>query len=837
MARFVGKRHGKEAIVGFVSTLAVMAAGPESMAQDALAEPSGRNLTLPASPLGDTLRAINEGFGVGIIASDDLVGGKTSPAIRGARSADEALRIALQGTELTTQALPNGAYVIAQRTMDTAEPALPDTIIVTGTKQGLGIQDTQASITVITGEAIEEQAIINIDDLLLRTPNVAGGGSNSLNTASIRGVTLEGIGFAGQAFTANVYVDGSPNSFNANQGANNLWDVAQVEILRGPQSTTQGRNALGGAIIINTADPEYEWGGSVRARAGNEEQQQYSGFVTGPLIEDQVAFRLAADYREVDFDIVNADTGNNTRFEEATTLRAKLLIEPEAIDGLRVELITSFADTEFGEFGQVTSPVPANDPTFGAFDPFGRGTFGTRTRFEDSESIRYTADINYELNENWTIFALGTYEETERNTDFGPGSFNEASDETYTAELRATFDYDRLTGWIGGYYFDATSTDDIIFISPLSIFPFPLTVPDAVLTATLVSDIETENTAVFGEISYEISDRWSVNFGARYDQEDFANNGQQGSSVVEPAGCTVLPGVPFFGGTPCELLFPVSDQDPSSASYDAFLPRGSIIHSFDDLRSLSFNVSRGYRAGGSYIFADTSVAEVRTFDPEFVTNYELAWRSQWPAYDLTVNANLFYTDWTDQQVSITGPGGGVLEVDTLNVGSSELYGLEVEIDKKVNDDLDVFASIGLLHTEFIDFPFAVGSGTEFENLDGNEFNNAPTFNISGGFTYQNPTGFFVNATAAYSGEQFSDVTNLEINKNESYTLVNGRVGYRHELFELSVFADNLLNERFSQRRGLSTVNSGTGIAEFNEPGAFFNVNDPRLWGIELRVSY
>ncbi|MEM6913691.1 MAG: TonB-dependent receptor, partial [Pseudomonadota bacterium] len=815
MTSNVGKQQQKRALLGLVSTLAVIGAGSEAIAQDPLTDQHGSNFTLPAGPLGTTLRAINEGFGVGIIASDELVGGKTSPAINGAQSANEALRVALQGTELTTQSLPNGAVVIAQRTETPSPPVPADTVIVTGTKQGLGIQDTQASVTVITGEAIEEQAIVNIDDLLLRTPNVSGGGSNSLNTASIRGVTLEGIGFAGQAFTANVYVDGSPNSFNANQGANNLWDVAQVEILRGPQSTTQGRNALGGAIIINTADPEYNWSGSIRARAGNEEQQQYSAFVTGPLIKDQVAFRLAADYREVDFNVVNDDTGNNTRFEEATTLRAKLLIEPEAIDGLRIELISSFSDTEFGEFGRASSPVPANDPTFSAFDPFGRETFGIQTRFEDSESLRYTADVNYEVNENWTLFALGTYEETERNSDFGPGSFNEARDETYTAELRATFDYDRLSGWIGGYYFDATNGDDIVFITPLSIFPFPFTVADPVLTATLVSDIETDNTAVFGEISYEISDRWSVNFGARYDQEDFADNGQQGSSVVEPAGCSVLPGVPLFGGTPCELLFPVSDQDPSSASYDAFLPRGSIIHRFDELRSLSFNVSRGYRAGGSYIFADTSIAEVRTFDPEFVTNYELAWRSQWPVHDLTVNANLFYTDWTDQQVSITGPGGGVLEVDTLNVGSSELYGLEVEIDKKVNDDLDVFASIGLLHTEFIDFPFAIDSGTAFENLDGNEFNNAPTFNISGGFTYQNPTGFFLNATAAYSGEQFSDVTNLEINKNESYTLVNGRVGYRTDLFELSVFADNLLNERFSLRRGLTTVNSGSGIEEFN----------------------
>ena len=124
-------------------------------------------------------------------------------------------------------------------------------IVVTGTKRNLSIQDTQTSVTVLTGRQIEEQGIVSLEDILLRTPNVAGGGSNSLNTASIRGVVLQGVSATtDNGFTSNVYIDGSPNSFNANQGANNLWDVAQVEVLRGPQSTVQGRNALAGAIII-----------------------------------------------------------------------------------------------------------------------------------------------------------------------------------------------------------------------------------------------------------------------------------------------------------------------------------------------------------------------------------------------------------------------------------------------------------------------------------------------------------------------------------------------------------------------------------------------------------
>ncbi|MEM6818122.1 MAG: TonB-dependent receptor plug domain-containing protein [Pseudomonadota bacterium] len=279
-------------------------------------------------------------------------------------------------------------------------------IIVTGTKRSLGIQDTQTSVQVVTAGDIEDQAILNVEDILLRTSNVAAGGPNSLNNLSIRGVTLTGVGFSGVGTTANVYVDGSPNSFNANQGANNLWDVQQVEVLRGPQSTVQGRNALAGAIIINTADPVYEWTGKARVLVGNEDQRQGSFVVNAPIIEDQVAFRLTADYREVDFGVVNPDTGNNTRFEEAGNFRAKLLIEPSAIEDLPIELIAQVSDTQFGEFGAANPPVPADDPSFSNFDPFGDETFGIRTRFEDNVVTRYTADVQYALGSNWSLFGI-----------------------------------------------------------------------------------------------------------------------------------------------------------------------------------------------------------------------------------------------------------------------------------------------------------------------------------------------------------------------------------------------------------------------------------------------
>ncbi|MEM1262257.1 MAG: TonB-dependent receptor [Pseudomonadota bacterium] len=720
-----------------------------------------------------------------------------------------------------------------------------DEIVVTGTKRNLSLQDTQTSVALVTSEQIEEQALFNVEDIIIRTANVSTDGSGALNNLSIRGVTLVGIGFTGSGATSNVYVDGSPNSFNANQGASNLWDVAQVEILRGPQSTVQGRNALSGAVIINTADPEYEYGADVRLLAGTEDNRQYSAMVTGPIIDDKLAFRLAFDQREIDFGVTNLDTGNNTRFRDELTARAKLLWEPT--DRARIELIWSYTDTEFGEFNQVVAPGPRTDPRFLEFDPFGDVTFGGRERFEFNKVHRYTLDTQFELNDNWTLFGLATFEDSQRDTNFG-ASFGtgDAPDETYQYELRAAFDYGQWSGWIGAYYFDTSGSFRGLFNFSPATFGIATVPADGFVIFDSNQFDETKNRAVFADVTYEASDHWSFNVGARFDDEEFSDTGTVGTSEVGPSGCTIDPAFPGLGGFPCTVIFPPSGGDaPEPAEFDAFLPRGSVIYSIDEEKSVSFTVAQGYRAGGSYLYAPPGVTpETRTFEPEFLTNYEFALRTAWPDQDLVVNANLFYSDWEDQQVTIPGPSGGVFDADILNVGSAKIFGLEAEVRQSLSDSLNWFATLGYVETQFTDFPFAINpdgsprnaADPTFANLRGNDFNSAPRISVAVGLAYENANGWFASGTASYTGEQYSDVTNLEINRTSDYTIVNARAGYRNDNWRIAVFADNLFDERFVGRSGIQSVSTDTGVAADN-PQPFFAVNDPRVVGVEIRYSY
>jgi len=160
----------------------------------------------------------------------------------------------------------------------------------------------------------------------------------------------------------------------------------------------------------------------------------------------------------------------------------------------------------------------------------------------------------------------------------------------------------------------------------------------------------------------------------------------------------------------------------NDTDFSAFLPKIGITLNWADNLSTSFAVQQAYRAGGS----GSSAAGNFEFDEEFTTNYDLSFRSQWFDNRLTVNANLFYVDWEDQQVQIIDqrPGSNGIEVITINAGESSLKGFELDTNWIASDVLSLYANIGYTDTEFDSFD--VEAFADISNdLTGNEFNNAP----------------------------------------------------------------------------------------------------------------
>ena len=902
MAGANNQKFDRSMLAGMAAAIAIAAAAPGALAQGG-EEAMRQEMTLPAGSLSDALFAITDAFDVNILADQALTRGKTAPAVSGAMTADEALTRVLNGSGLTFSRASNGAYIISQqqaavprpegeRSREAGEPMVADMIIVRGTKLAGGLQEIDTSVEVFTEDRLDREEIVDLTDLLLRIPNVTAGNGFG-NDFSIRGIGRQGATGAGAGIASNVYVDGAPISPLALQrGPLTLWDVGQIEVLRGPQSSVQGRNALAGAIVISTNDPTYEPEGRLRVTYGRFNDLQIAGALGGPIIADQVAARIAVDYQEFDGFITHAPTGEQADKRSSILVRGKLLIEPRALPGFSTKFTVDYADATAGEPApRIRSDVAVTDPAFQDFDFFDFETFNSFIQ-NQPESLRLVNETTYDFSENWLVRGIFTYETTDVVRSFNllddvplTSSFtrNTVENEIFSAETRFEFNYDAVRGFIGGYYYDEadeninSAQSNFVDISPLAATAAPA---DSIATTTSAGNSSIENVAVFGQVEWEIDDHWRLNLGFRYDNERVTGLRGSSTALVSPETCTVtvpgfIVGVPQLPvvQAPCQTALdlalgaqfantPGIDEEFSDR-FEAFLPRAAITYSFDDDHSIFLSYQRGYRAGGArFILAPTDVDGVNvsilnTYDPEFLDTIEIGARNVFLDGNLIANANIFYSKYTDQQVGITGPLPEISGLDDLvvNAGESTLYGAEFSFDYTLDKNWSFFTSVGLLDTEFDDFEFAETG--RFQNLAGNEFRFAPNITFTFTTNYEHESGFYGNGTFTFTGRQFEDSANLtsedfeqafvdnmldpafgatlteEIESRSDLTL---RIGFRTDRFNVFAAGTNLLNNQQLRSRNFGGASAQTSelILSGNPQGLVFA---PRSYRIGVEVNF
>ncbi|MEO0435923.1 MAG: TonB-dependent receptor [Pseudomonadota bacterium] len=738
-------------------------------------------------------------------------------------------------------------------------------VIIYGTKQGLTLQEVDVSVEMFDAERIEQESLFDLDDLLFRTPNVQTSGSTA--DFSIRGISRFGAGGAGQGVTFNVYIDGAPiTSIALSYGFDSLWDLAQVEVLRGPQSTVQGRNALAGAIVMRTSDPTFDWEARARARVASFNTQQYAGVLSGPLIEDELAFRVSADYQTTDGFITNGFTGRDDNARENTLLRGKLRWTPAAVPALDARLLLDYNSSTVGpQSYRVFSNFAADDPAFLTDFDYNDHISYISQEVSDNETLRTIADLSYALNPNLTLKTIFTYENNDLDRVLGdpdnPGQIdsvvnedlvNEQDTKTYSAEVRLEFLKDKWSGSVGAYYFLDDETLDTIFFSPFlgSVF-FSIDPITTLIVGTSFTETRTENHAVYAQVRYDLNEHWTFDLSARYDRESFETSEESSVPTLDPLDCrATLPDflrelleVPSNDIACIDLVILVTDAQEElpeqDETYDAFLPRAAVTYNVNDDLALFASAQRGYRAGGTFLQLTLAGNIVRSYDPEFLTNYELGFRSQWLDQRLTVNGNLFYGILEDQQVRIPGPSGGFTDEEIVNAGETTLQGLEMSFEFAATAELELFGSLGLLDATFDDFPFAA-PGLPFDNLAGNNLPRSPSTSFSLGANYLHGSGFFANATLSYAGPQDSTITNFDesdlgpglTERVGSRTLVNARVGYKGQNFMLQIYATNLLDEDQLASNFLANVGPDTGNIVYR-PAPLANVLAPQAVGLGI----
>ncbi|MEM8596920.1 MAG: TonB-dependent receptor [Pseudomonadota bacterium] len=729
-------------------------------------------------PLDAALTAFGLQSGLQVSADPSLFGDLGSQGVSGSVTAEQALTALLSGTGVGYRFDGPNTVVIEASVVQPDDGVLQlDQILVQGELQTRTLQDTQTSVAVITGEELDRRDDFDLYDVIERTPNV----TSSFNERgfAIRGVDQRGPTAAGNGLVINTQVDGAtlPDNLTSFFGPYSTWDLEQVEILRGPQSTQQGRNALAGAIVIRSADPTYDLAFKARGDVAARDTVGGAFAANLPLIDETLAFRVSAEHQRTDGWVTNPTLGvDDYDFREQTTVRAKLRFDPADT----FSALLSFSHVE---------NVGGEDLVDGDLFPDRRVNFSELTAEEGANhniaNLRLSYDIGPALTlESESTYYFGSYRRIEDSTQSPePDGFLDRDQESRSIEqeVRLSYSSEALSGVIGGYFANVDLEDFTSTTSPGDGFGLP----GFLIDSQFRTETDVTNLAIFGEAEIRVLPNLSVIAGARYDREERRFESVGALRLIPP-----IPGAPL----------PPDDLEVSDTTYDAFLPKAGLVYDWTEDFSTGITIQRGYRAGGSQRNGITG--EVSEFDPEFTWNYELSVRSQWLDRRLTANANVFYTQWRDQQVNVSGPSGNVLDFTTVNAGKSRLYGGEVEIDFSATDNLALFASAGLAQTEFLDL---VDNG---EDLSGNRFPLSPRVTAAFGGAYLFDNGIEIRADASYTGAAFQDAQNTASTEIDRRFLVNASLGYETEAWGVSLWARNLLDNDYILQTTSGNVRTG-----------------------------
>lgn len=741
-----------------------------AIAQDLPSEPVP--IAIPAQSLADAIVAFNRQTGLRIVAQGDLVRDLTSTPVNGALPPGRALDMMLSRTGLQYSVTPTNDLVLSaipsvSDENDADGAIFLDQIIVEGELLTRTLQDTQTSVAVISGEELEQRADPDIFSVIERTAGASLGSAGE--TIVIRGISQNGVTGAGSDPVITTRIDGAVVNFGrfSNNALESTWDLEQIEVLRGPQSTQSGRNTLGGAIEIRSKDPTYDLEFKGRGQVGNGETLGGAFTANVPLIEERLALRVAVDHDQTEGFVKNRTLGTDD-FDRAdqTTIRAGLRFDP--IDSLSVVF----------KFTHMTGESSANGPTLvGSEFPENRIALANVEEFEDVTYFNAAnLRLDYEINSYFRIQSETTYSESNTytvldidNTPADLGTFvNDQTVELFEQEVKVIYESDRMNAVFGGFF----ATDDTNFPQD-AVFPasfFNPSLPSTVTVSTTAAPArESTNFAVFGEAEINLWPDLTLIAGGRYDYQTTETSTIASTAVSDPA---------------FEFLLPPAASGSAEQSFGAFLPKVGLIYDITDDASLGFTVQRGYRSGGVDINR-VNPQQFSEFDPEYTWNYEVALRSQWLDNRLTVNANAFYTDWTDMQIRPFDEFSGLPGL-TENAASSRLFGGELSMTYQPNSDLDLFASFGYTNTKFSDF----------EENTGNEFPFSSKYTASFGATYYVLQDAFISADASYQSGAFSDVENTDSQRVDGRFLVNARIGYEAENWGVIAYISNVFDNDY-----------------------------------------
>jgi iron complex outermembrane receptor protein len=749
--------------------------------------------------------------------------------LRRTRRAAAARRPLIPITSLTIAAGLAAPVLHAQAADDSGLEA----VVVTAQRRTESLMDVPIPISAIGSAAIEKQNIESVEDVLAQVPNVSfvSLGSRDRKEISLRGISNQLNPFTDvRSATYAFYMD----EFNVAVGTSNpeILDLERIEVLRGPQGTYFGRNAVGGAVNVITRKPTNEWFGEVGLGLGNFDTRSAHAIVNAPIVDGKLAVRASGQVRRTDGWIENINPvggGNDGEFNSA---RFTLRYTPnenltwdlnysymDGEEGMRVGVPTGFLTATWRAVyyqnrpGNIANPdgvgfYPANDDRVNFNRPQSVGSefqyVSTRLQY-DFDTVTLTAIAGHLYSE---LFNFG---------DVDGGSIDAFYEDllierrSTSAELRLASREAQTLEWSIGAIVgqDSGVQDQSTFHGAQS----PLGRPNGFEVTGADSDTTTDYWALFGQATWNVSDAWKIIVGGRYSKEEVKTLGQTRSNTI------------------------VTGTNNRKASFNDFSPRLTVSWKPENLGLFYATASKGFKAGGTQT---TGTVQLRNeYEPEELRNYELGWKTELLNRRVRVDVAAFYMDWKDVQQFIrfqfidpvTQLLRGVTGVD--NATSAESKGIELSVEARVTDSLRLGAQAGYLDARYGDYPNALIDG-QVINASGKRLINAPKWTIGAHAEYSRQVfgenDGFVRAEWTHRSEQLSNTFALRYEVypfiSPSYDVVNLRAGIGNDRWNVNVYAENLFDEEYFSAAYEKAFYSGVQV----EPSV-------RTFGIDFRYRF
>ncbi|MDZ7784316.1 MAG: TonB-dependent receptor [Halioglobus sp.] len=692
-------------------------------------------------------------------------------------------------------------------------------VLVTAQKREQSLQDVAISVAVVSGEELARRNKTQISELSQLVPGFTFGQGTS---DAGRNIFVRGIGT--QSFSRSVeqsvgtVVDGV---VAASLGGSLLDfnDVARIELLRGPQGMLFGKNASAGLLSITTKNPTPQFSAGFGARYGSENLLNLNGYLSGPLVEDRLLGRVAAFSNTRDAMLDNNFPGAddiNDRDDSGVRAKLRWLVKENldiqlnynhlerdqvcCIGPLRDVIPGSVADREGGPVGDDVDEILDQDKPLG-----------------ETEADIYSVELNWSFGE-YQLTAISAYSDEEvfgaargdlytRTPLPANDSFGEY--EQFTQEVRIASPEDRTVSYVAGlYYFDWDL--DRTFLRIIDLFGVDQCPVPGCGSLTVTNDHTNTNKsfAVFGQLTWNITDTARLSAGARYNDDEI--------SIDQTVG--------FLPGTIPEAP-PGSIAATTENSDWSWRLIGELDIAADAMAYAS--VARGYKGPGSNSLTSGPTSGDVFVDPEIPTNYEIGIKSQWLDNRVRFNGAVYFTRFKDFQASTQVPDAFPPRFFLANAGELETRGVEVELTAQVLPNLAVHTAIAYTDAIFSDWKDAPcyslqtveeGCVDGIQDLTGADMPVSPdwAYNVTADYYIpvpsQNFTGF-VSGTWFWSDKVMYDTTNNPLHEADAYGQLDVAAGITADdgRYTLQFFVENLLDNFYvNSLSGQSAVGILTG---------------------------